>query len=322
MRRSTNCVSRSGDDGIRSRQGDLQQPMSDRFRKLSRIVGCLLSLGFLSAQPFSVERGSSVVAIYSQKDDYVVVAAESRNEDFNHKPLNDQACKIISLGNDTVFFETGIPVIGVLRGSNWNAQSVARAVYRRSKLHDPKSLSIAWGNGALKWFYGQPAQDLQAITEPDGGIITGGFINFTKVGTAPIQTQTIFYSASANSLSRRPRADPPQLGQIAVSGVATELVDEFFKGNTTRAQLAFGPIGTIRRIGEDPTIDASLTRKAIQFAIDYSIGADHDAIGGPIDIAIIRKNLPIEWIARKKECYEQDQKPLPPVSSAQKKKSI
>ena len=107
-----------------------------------------------------------------------------------------------------------------------------------------------------------------------------------------------------------------------MSGVGKELISEFFKGNTVRAAIAFGPIGTLRRIGEDPTIDASLAKKAIQFAIDYSTGPDHDEIGGPIDVAIVRKNLPIEWVSRKKECYEQDQKPILAVSSPQKKKPV
>src|SRR5271155_2459174 len=115
MRRSTNSVVRNGEGDTRSRRAALLPTMSDRFHGLSKIISCVLSLGFLSTLPFEVQRGSSVVAIYSQKGDYVVVAAESRTADMNHKPLDDRACKIISLGNDTVFFETGIPAIRVLR---------------------------------------------------------------------------------------------------------------------------------------------------------------------------------------------------------------
>jgi hypothetical protein len=296
--------------------------MGNQFRELSKIISCVLIVGALSTFPFKVKRGSLVVAMYSQKGDYVVAAAESRNEDMNHKVLDDRACKIISLGTDTVFFETGTPAIGVFRGTNWDAQSVARSVYRGSKVHDPKDLSIAWGNGALKWFYGQPAQDLKAVADEDGGIITGGFINFTQTDVVPIQMQTVFYSASANTLSRRPEGDPPQLGQIVMSGVAKDLIREFFKGNTIRAAIAFGPIGTIRRIGEDPTIDSSTAKKAIQFAIDNSTGPDHDAIGGPIDVAIVRNNKLVEWVTRKQECYEQDQKPIQPVSTPPKKKPV
>lgn len=322
MPQSTNCAGRNGEDGTRSRRVAFKETMTNRFHELTKLVSCVLILGCVFAFPLEVKRGSSVLAMYSQKGDYVVVAAESRNVDKTHKFVDDRACKIISLGDDTVFFETGIPVIGVLRGTNWNAQSVARSVYRRSKVHDPKDLSIAWGNGALKWFYGQAPQDLKSITDPDGGIVTGGFISFAKADIVPIQTQTIFYSASANTIRSGPEGDPPHLGQIVMSGVAKELISEFFKGNTVRAAIAFGPIGTLRRIGEDPTIDASLAKKAIQFAVDYSTGPDHDEIGGPIDVAIVRENLSIEWVSRKKECYEQDQKPILPVSSPQKKKPV
>jgi hypothetical protein len=90
--------------------------------------------------------------------------------------------------------------------------------------------------------------------------------------------------------------------------VAVDLVQEFFDGKTPQAIAAFGPIGMIRLIAVDPTTDSGLARKAIQFAIDNSSGKEKAALGGPIDVAIVRKNRTIEWVSRKKECYEQDQK--------------
>jgi hypothetical protein len=293
----------------------LQQAISERLHEFSKIAGCILILGLSFVLPFEVQRGSLVLAMVSQKGDYVVVAAESRNQGMNHELLDDRACKIISLGDDTVFFETGNAVNGLTHGTNWNALKTARAVYRASKMHDAKSLSVIWGNDALKWFQGQATQNLQLIADKNGGLVTGGFVNFIKTDRPSVQSRTIFYSESAHIVGQQPEGEPPKLGQISTTGVAVDLVWEFFKGNTTRAAIAFGPIGSIRRIGEDSTIDASLATKSIHFAMDNSTGTDHDAIGGLIEVAIVRKNLPIEWVTRKKECYEQDQKPILPAPS-------
>jgi hypothetical protein len=56
--------------------------------------------------------------------------------------------------------------------------------------------------------------------------------------------------------------------------------------------------------------DSDIARKAIQFAMDNGTEADKAALSGPIDIAILRRSGKIEWVERKKECYQQDQAPL------------
>jgi len=238
-----------------------------------------------------------------------VVAAESRQVDISGNVLNDHACKIISLGEDTLFFETGAALIGVQKGESWDALSVARASYRESKKRDAQALSTAWGNVALNWFYGKNREDLRTSREAqDGRIVTGGFVEFESDGSPSVQNQTIFYLDDTKQLRRHPDGAPPGPGQITISGVALGLVQEFFDGKTERAVEAFGPIGMVRLIAVDPTTDSTLAKKAIQFAIDNSTGKEKEALGGPIDVAIIHKNRMIEWVSRKKECYEQDQK--------------
>lgn len=261
----------------------------------------------LSPIPFGV-RGSLVVAIVSQKGDYVVVAAESRSLDLSRRRVNNLSCKIIGLGGEMLFFETGVNVIGVQRGEAWNAEDVARAIYQESQNRDARTLSIAWGNRALQWFYSQSSADLQSTAETNGGIVTGGFIGFDNDGKASVQNQTIYYSTVDRTLSRRPTGQPPIPGQVVASGIAKELAAEFFEGKTKRAIEAFGPIGTFRLIGVDAGIDANLARKAIEFAIRSATGREQEALGGPIDIAVLRRNRTIEWVNRKPECFKMDQR--------------
>jgi len=272
-----------------------------------------LIIVLLSESPIAEDRrGSLVIAIVAQKGDYVVVGAESRNLDKSLDPLDDLGCKVIQLGSDTLFFETGNSVIRVNHGADWDARSVARAVFRKSTHPNARALSIAWGNRAIVWFYPQAQTDLKSIADrPDGGIVTGGFIDFEPGNSPSVETQTIYYSEKDHALSRRPSDHPPELGQLEVSGAARELVGEFFAGNTQRAVRAFGPIGSLRIIAVDPYTDADLTRKAIRFAEDNSTGIDHASLGGPIDIAILRRDRTIEWVSRKANCYDEDEKPAP-----------
>jgi hypothetical protein len=254
-------------------------------------------------------RGSLVVAIVSQKGNYIVVAADSREVDEADRPIDDKSCKIVALGGDTLFFETGTPLIIVRRGKSWNAQDVARAVYKESTRRDARNLSIAWGDRALSWFDAQSETDLKSVSEPRGGIITGGFINFKAGGKPSIQTQEVTFSARNHTLTRRLASEPPALGQVMFSGVGKHLIEEFFAGKTGRATRAFSSVETEHLVGVKSWVDARLARRAIQFAIANETGEDKNTIGGPIDVAILRKNGAIEWVSRKKACYALDEVP-------------
>ena len=255
----------------------------------------------------AASRGSLVVGIVSQKGNYIVVAADSREVDESDRPIDDKSCKVIALGGDTLFFETGTPLIIVRRGKSWNAQDVARAVYRESTRRDARDLSIAWGDRALSWFDAQSEADLRSVSEAKGGIITGGFIDFKEGGNPSIQTQEITFSARNHTLTRGLASEPPALGQVMFSGVGKTLIEEFFAEKTGRALRAFSSVETEHLVGVKSWVDARLARRAIQFAITNETGKDRNTIGGPIDVAILRRNGAIEWVSRKKACYAFDE---------------
>ena len=77
---------------------------------MSRMLAAAIA-AFLFALPLQaqVRRGSLVVWIVSKKTDYVVIGAESRTVDKSGNLLDDRACKVISLGGDTLFFGTVPP---------------------------------------------------------------------------------------------------------------------------------------------------------------------------------------------------------------------
>jgi hypothetical protein len=261
------------------------------------------------AQTLETQKGSLVVSIFSRRGDYIVVAAESRQLDNEHKQVDDDACKIVALGTETLFFETGTAVIGPLRGPVWNSVAKARAVYRHSTDRSAKKLSVAWANEALAWFYQQPESATQTITDEHGGLMTGGFIEFTKDGNLDFHSQTVSYISTNHSISRAEDSPPPKAGQVVIAGTGKPLASEFLKGDTIRAAQAYGPIGVVRLFGVNAESDVRDAINTIRFVEEYSTGVDKIALGGPIDIAVLRNNRTIEWVSRKANCYKQDVAP-------------
>src|ERR1700729_633526 len=172
---------------------------------------------FLAALVFSVvsvavladsrnSRGSLVVAIVSTKGDYVVIAAESRNTNGSDRtPANDDACKIISVGGETIFFETGESEYRSHHRDLWDARAIARAVYLKSKDHDPHELSLAWIKKARRWFAQLPDTEMRSVTSASDGeigkISAGGFAAFGADGILVVDDQSLFYSFADRTFS-------------------------------------------------------------------------------------------------------------------------
>ncbi len=263
-------------------------------------------LAFASRLPRESERGSLVVSIVSQKGDYVVAAAESRNTGGRDEAPDNKGCKIISLGGDTLFFATGNVETGEGTRTTWDARETARKIYAKAVKRDALSLSSAWKDQALRRFKGESQENLSADEPPNSDVIvTGGFITFTD-GIPSVQSEEIRYLRATKKLSRHLNEKPPGLGQLGMAGLARPLVQEFLDGKTLRAIHAFGPVRPWTLMGMDVAEDETIARKSIQFAIDYSTGEEHDSLGGPIDIAVLKKDQSIEWPNRQPGCYDQD----------------
>lgn len=272
---------------------------------------CIIALGLLSAPPPKTRSGSLVVGIFSRNADYVVIGAESRrNYSGETTSADDDACKVISLGGNTLFFDAGTSGATLVNGdAPWDSQSVARDVFRHSLTHDAPEMSAAWAKNAREWFSDLSQKSLEGLAEgPEGYISLGGFVSFTEKGAPSVQIELISYSASQQKLIAE--ADtPPPAGATIVYGVATRVVRDFFEGKAGRAARASGHARPLGILGVNAEIDAVAVSMAIQFAIDHA-GPDKGELGGPIDVAILRKDRTIEWVSRKKECYDLDEKPL------------
>jgi hypothetical protein len=258
-----------------------------------------------------VRRGSLVVWIVSKQADYVVIGADSRTLNLDSKSTNDSGCKILSLGGDTLFYETGTAGVGGYGGKSWTAATTARNVYKSSLKRDALSLATEWRGRTLRWFDSLPDEEVRSHAQKmNGNLVSDGFINFGPDGSLSIHSVAIVYDARRRRLDVQSTSQGP--GETGISGVALNLVAEFLQEKTDRAVKAFGPVGTLRFArGVNQSADVDLIQKAIKFAMDNSVGEDKLALGGDIDVAIIRKDHTIQWVARKPVCNQQDLKATP-----------
>jgi hypothetical protein len=264
--------------------------------KLRYILSIPLLVVFLGPSIEVAIHGSLVVIMVPYEGDYVVLAAESRTALGIGSPGDYHACKIIELGGNTLFFNTGYGYIRTNQGKPWVANSLARRVYLESKKCNPLGLPIAWSNAAIRWFSQLDWSDVQSIAV-HGGLDSGGFVGFES-GKPSIQVQIISPTQGQKISAQRKSIGP---GTFAHFG-AGQLVEEILNKETQRAKDALRPKLTIRSFLVDADVDAEAAAKAVQFAIDHPAGQDKDALGGKIDVAIIRKDRTIQWVNQKPEC--------------------
>ncbi len=292
--------------------------LSARLRKVRRVSGSLgtdmmnkplwvtiLALFFACPMPGQSSRGSLVIWIVSSHADYVVIGSESRTQRPEQGETDDRSCKIISLGGDTLFYETGISEMSVGRQTQWSSERTARRVYAELDNHNALRLATYWRNRAVQWFSQLSEQALRASANHlTGDLVTGGFIHFDKNGRLSLRTANLTFALTDRTVRAETSDTAP--GHIGVAGLATDLVREFFAGETGRAQRSAASAGGVGQIGTNSERDARLVRAAIQFAIDHARGAERSALGGDIDLAVISKTGKIRWYARKSWCNRED----------------
>ncbi len=250
--------------------------------------------------------GTSIVWVVSEKGDYVVLAADSREfDDLTQKP-NSDACKVISF-DDTVFFASGRPRIPVDGAVPWDSIQTAGGIYKTSEDRDTQSLSIAWGKRAMVWFGGQKPSFVKSLTGADGVLVQGGFINFVPNKSPIVFSQDLVFTdgspLSPAQLSLNPTSE--SMGQVGAAGIHNrELVGEFINAETSRASKAYGKLKP-HKFGKELSYDKEFVRLAVQFVIDNMNDKDKPLVHGPIDVVVVRRGG-IEWVTRKPNCYAQD----------------
>jgi hypothetical protein len=123
------------------------------------------------------------------------------------------------------------------------------------------------------------------VTGPDGGLVTGGFINFDEHRNPVVFVEELFF----NPVTQQPFLVSTSPVQIGIASIQPGLVVEFVKAETPRAIKAYGRL-TPHNAGNDLAYDKEFVRKAVQFVIDNVTGKDKLLLHGPIDVDVVRRD--------------------------------
>jgi hypothetical protein len=265
--------------------------------------------------------GTSVVFVVAANGSYVVIAGDSREtlvETRKEGKLNDTGCKVIALGGDTLFYESGHAIIPLTVGKKWDSRDAARRVYKAAPNHDSQALSEAWGNEALEWYRARDSADLQRLSRNGSNVETGGFINFDSNGRLSVHGVDLDYLQANQQLYIVPITFLP--GSIGWTSIDDYLLSEFEDRTTPRARLAYGSIDP-SSVNKDLAAGMTFVREAVQFVIDTLPEIDKIHAAAPIDVGWIEKSG-ITWMQRKKVCDREDlpaKRKSPPSSKTPKK---
>jgi hypothetical protein len=158
--------------------------------------------------------GTSIVWVVSKTGEYVVLATDSRDFDPITGKSDDTVCKVIAL-DDTLFFNSGDVRLRTRLGEPWESLQTAREIYKGTKDHDAQSLSITWGQRAKTWFDRQIPPVNQSVVGPDGGLVTGGFINFDQHRNPAVFVEELFFNPATQQPFLTPTS-PIQIGMASI----------------------------------------------------------------------------------------------------------
>lgn len=223
----------------------------------------------------------------------------------------NQRCKVIALGGDTLFYESGNAVVEVREGKPWSSVGQARDLYKASRTHDALELSTAWGDRAKAWFGQRSKEEMRGIARDGKYLVSGGFINFDKQAKPSVHGLNLNYDPASGNFPLVPNSQTP--GDIGAAGTDVYLVSEFTENRSNRAQLAHGSLSQ-PSVTRDLRAGVTFVQEAIQFVIDNLPPEDKGHVAPPFDVAIMQPSG-IVWLARKDGCYKEDVLPANPKTT-------
>lgn len=238
------------------------------------------------------------IAVLQSADDYLVVAADSKN--LSAKGVSLHCCKVDALDDQLVFAETGYGSYTGVRGK-WDAISLARQHYHQFA-KTPRHELIS----ALAEAY---AADLAAKLEPDVKahpeerwpqvLATALFAGFDE------KRQRVVIEVNVHQVRRdgvgveySTRHFPASDAAYAEIMGETSIVEEFAAGRTLRSQSWRNGLDfQVRSLGVKERLIAGA-----EYVIELTAKYQPSVVGGPVDTVVVSRKAGVVWVHRKPEC--------------------
>ena len=286
------------------------------MRTLPVLFLITLSIPVSSNRLETTRSGSIIVCIVGNT--YVVCVADSQITDMTHGNKHSLGCKLIALGQKTLFEGLGHEKIGFGDGRVWDTFQTAKRVYRNATDKSAESLANDWTQSTSDWLKSYPPETLQQLLpkhprDPSNseGIADAVFVGFDEsyhpFSYPYVQTRHILFDRDSGKLfSRIKNTEIGTAGESIATGIEEDAAAAFTQGKIN---------------GRNLQKDMNLAISAVQYVFDHATGDEKDELGPPIDVGVLTSDG-ITWPEgkRKPSCYAQDLKEDPPKKQQPEKK--
>jgi hypothetical protein len=257
----------------------------------------------LNALPES--RSGSILAT-KFSDERIIMAADSRATDNNGHRIDDCDCKILIIGKSLVFVTGGRGHADDPRTHKTivDATDIAMSVRRSNSTASIEKVATLWGQ-KMKLALGElgklSREALLGGLEKDQVVALGVFAGTEPDGRISAYVLGINYEIDGGNIILTTHLQPVQHGTVAFFTHGTAELDEFMIAKTKRARD--WNIRLMKELESKHIADYEPYRliAGVQAAIEW---ANDEAIGGDVDALILHKGGKIEWLQKKKHCYE------------------
>jgi hypothetical protein len=257
---------------------------------------------------------SGTIIILDFETDRLLVAADSRESLSDSKNYNDDACKIVPLGDYGFFSATGRTELERNDGTVvFDATEIAKHAVKRAPSHQIREAASWWGNDIKRIL--ENMRNTPGFALPPPGEFATGIFATSAAGPKEAneiqadEAKVLLLPGQAGKSPPRFRVEVTPLNARAErpyllffgSSEGTEGVKEFLNRTSKRALLASERIRQETESGRAEDLSARILEASIQFASDVAIHKNE--IGGPVDILELPKGGKIKWTKVKSRCH-------------------
>ena len=238
------------------------------------------------------------IAVLQSADDYLVVAADSKN--LSAKGVSLHRCKVDALDEQLVFTSTGYGSYDGVRGK-WDAITLAKQHYRqfaKAPRHELiSSLAEAYGADLVAKL--QP--DVKA--HPEEGwpqtLVTALFAGFDE------RRQRVVIEVNVHQVRRAKGGVEYSIRRFPASDAAyaeimgeTSIAEEFAAGRTLRSQSWRNGLDfQVQGLGVKERLIAGA-----EYMVELTARYQPTVVGGAVDTVLVSRKTGVVWIHHKPEC--------------------
>jgi hypothetical protein len=271
--------------------------------KITEVAVLFLVIARSMGASVGVQSTSGTVVVIGWSRTKIAIAVDSRGYDDNEK-YRDDICKIVRLGDHSVFTAAGNIIHAYKGRALWDAQKEALHAFKEARgTNSPRLLRTA----ARSWGDSMVTEIDQALQEDFTGskhmlekniFLTGVFAGFENGATAMYQVEIVFDPASQrakqNFYTER-HATTVVFGALG----RNEIVNEVVADKTNFAKAEQRKWATAERKIPLRDRDVRWAIRLVQLTMEYH--PQKADVGGPINaLEITRRG--IRWVERKPGC--------------------